>query len=493
MRVLLLDLDTLRPDHLGCYGYHRNTSPNIDSIAEQGMRFDRYYCPNAPCLPSRASLITGMYGITNGVVGHGGTAADLRIDGPQGDPYGRGFTSEVSKNSLFYLFRKAGLKTASISTFAERHSAWWFNAGLNEQYNIGKSGMESAEEIMPTIIDWIERNGEDDNWMLHVNFWDPHTPYRAPKEFGEPFAKEPLPCWLTKDALTRHKNHIGPHSTMEINMWDDQESAEFPRHPGKITDMESLRRMIDGYDHGIRYMDDNIGHIFDALRAKNVFDDLCIIITSDHGENFGELSLYGEHATADDATCRIPMIVRRPGQVKQGVDTGFRTNVDLLPTLADMYELEKFKRWDGESYYESLITGKTVGGYDSLVLTQCAHVCQRSALFDHYLYIKSYHTGFHLFPDEMLFNLKIDPHEQVDIAAENPEICQRGKSIILDWQDKMLNRSPHQTDPLWTVMKEGGPHHAYGALPAYLKRLRETNREAGAKALEEKYANYEAT
>ena len=81
MRVLMFDIDTLRADHMGCYGYGRNTTPNMDRVAEEGVRFDRYYCPNAPCLPSRASLVSGQYGIHNGIVGHGGTAADMRLQG----------------------------------------------------------------------------------------------------------------------------------------------------------------------------------------------------------------------------------------------------------------------------------------------------------------------------------------------------------------------------------------------------------------------------
>ena len=81
MRVIMFDIDTLRADHMGCYGYGRDTTPVMDSVAQQGVCFDRYYCPNAPCLPSRASLISGQYGIHNGIVGHGGTAADMRLQG----------------------------------------------------------------------------------------------------------------------------------------------------------------------------------------------------------------------------------------------------------------------------------------------------------------------------------------------------------------------------------------------------------------------------
>ena len=95
MRILYLDLDTLRPDHLGCYGYARDTSPNIDRIAARGVRFDNCYCSDAPCLPSRSALMTGRFGIHTGVVGHDGTNADPRPDGRR-----RGFRDALSRSSL---------------------------------------------------------------------------------------------------------------------------------------------------------------------------------------------------------------------------------------------------------------------------------------------------------------------------------------------------------------------------------------------------------
>ncbi|MDP6779503.1 MAG: sulfatase-like hydrolase/transferase, partial [Candidatus Latescibacteria bacterium] len=146
MRVLMLDLDTLRPDHLGCYGYRRNTSPNIDRIAADAVRFDNYYCSDAPCLPSRAACFTGRFGIHTGIVGHGGTAADMRLEGTE-----RGFKDCLPRETLPALFRRQGLRTVSISPFAERHSAWWFYAGFNEIHNTGKSGGEIADEVTPTV------------------------------------------------------------------------------------------------------------------------------------------------------------------------------------------------------------------------------------------------------------------------------------------------------------------------------------------------------
>lgn len=98
----------------------------------------------------------------------------------------------------------------SFSTFAERHSSWWFNCGFNELYNVGKRGSESAEDVTPHVLDWIERNGEKDNWFMHVHFWDPHTPYRAPASFGNPFADEPLPDnWIDDKIFAEHLMHIG--------------------------------------------------------------------------------------------------------------------------------------------------------------------------------------------------------------------------------------------------------------------------------------------
>ena len=110
MRILFIDIDTLRPDHMGCYGYQRDTTPCMDQVCAEGIRFDQYYCSDAPCLPSRASLVSGMFGIRNGAVGHGGTAADRRLTGPKRD-----FTDIVDENCFHNIFRKAGFHTASAS------------------------------------------------------------------------------------------------------------------------------------------------------------------------------------------------------------------------------------------------------------------------------------------------------------------------------------------------------------------------------------------
>lgn len=483
MRVLLIDIDTLRPDHMGCYGYGRQTTPNLDAVAKEGVLFNNYFCSDAPCLPSRAALISGKFGIHSGVVGHGGTCADRFIYGGE-----RGFRNADDSNNLINLFRRNGMHTASISTFAERHSAWWFNAGFNETYNVGKGGQESGEEVLPVALDWIERNAERDNWFLHLNLWDPHTPYRTPDSFGNPFENAPLDTWITEDIFKKHLKSVGPHSVNELNMFDDNVDPAYPKHPGKITEYSGLKALFDGYDSGISHADYLVGRVFDALRGKNVFDDLAVIITADHGESFGEFGIYAEHATADYSTCRIPMIIKWPGGRKNHVDHGLRYNLDLAPTIAELFGLEKYDGWDGESFAKTVTCGES-GGRESLVISQMAHVCQRSAIFDGWIYIRTYHDGFHLFDNEMLFNLKDDPYEQNDLKARHPEICEKGAKIILDWHDEMMARSDNRIDPLWIVMSEGGPFHARGSLDKYIERLQKTGRARGAKLLREKYEN----
>ncbi len=205
MRILYIDIDCLRPDHLGCYGYHRATSPHIDAIAAQGVRFTGVYASDAPCLPSRTALFSGRFGIHTGVIGHGGAAAELFPEGAS-----RGFNSILGRTSWMRCLRDAGLHTASISPFADRHGAHHFAANFAELHNPGRRGLELGDEIGAIALDWLQRNAQRDDWFLHVNLWDPHTPYRTPREYGEPFASDPLPAWYTEAVRERHWCSAGP-------------------------------------------------------------------------------------------------------------------------------------------------------------------------------------------------------------------------------------------------------------------------------------------
>ena len=206
----------------------------------------------------------------------------------------------------------------------------------------------------------------------------------------------------------------------------------------------------------------------------------------------GELGIYSEHATADEPTCHIPLIIRWPG-ARRGINQGLYGNIDLCPTLADLLGVPHFDQWDGVSFASTLLPeipnpGQSKpDGRDFLVLSQQAHVCQRSVRFDEWLYVRTLHDGYHLFPREMLFNLADDPHETHDLAEELPELCSKAARLLLGWQEEMMLTAPGIYDPMWTVMQEGGPYHARGHLDAYLLRLDATGRKAGADALRRKY------
>lgn len=171
MRILYIDIDTLRPDHLGCYGYNRDTSPNIDRIAGEATVFENYYCSDAPCLPT--------------------------------------------------TLKEHGLHTCCVGGFAERHSAYPLYAGFREIHDTGKGGMESAENVSPSALEWIRNHGADDDWYLHVNYWDPHTLFRAPEDFGNPFVDDPLPEFFSQDLIVRHRGLTGPKTIQDITMYDN--------------------------------------------------------------------------------------------------------------------------------------------------------------------------------------------------------------------------------------------------------------------------------
>ena len=228
----------------------------------------------------------------------------------------------------------------------------------------------------------------------------------------------------------------------------------------------------------------------EILENKGVLDDTAIIISADHGENMGELGIYGEHGTADQATCHIPMIVKWPGGQSGITDDGLHYNIDLAPTLADLLGGQKQALWDGESY-ASVITEGEDAGRSELILSQCAHVCQRAVRFDDWIYIRTYHDGYRLYPRELLFNLSDDPWEMRDVAAENPDICREAAYRLMNWHDHMMETMPrpYDNDPLWTVMQEGGPMHTWGAFEDYCDRLAETDRAEGAVLLRERFGN----
>jgi choline-sulfatase len=482
VRILYLDLDTLRPDHLGCYGYHRNTSPHLDRIASQGVRFENCYASDVPCLPSRSALYSGRLGIHNGAVGHGGTAADPKLEGA-----GRGFRNSPNRLSWVGCLAREGLHTVSISPFGERHSAWHFCAGFREMHNPGKGGNEVADDVTPLALDWIERNAKRDDWFLQVNYWDPHTPYRTPIQYGNPFADDPPPDWPDEETIGAHYASCGPHSAHEPWGYGGDDVSAWPRMASEIATRGDFRRWIDGYDVGIRYMDDHIGRVLSALDDQGLLDDLVIIVSSDHGENQGELNVYGDHHTADQITCRVPLLIRWPGIAEPRVDRALHYQVDFAATTVELLGGRIPELWDGRSFAPAF-RDQQDSGRDFLVVSQCAWSCQRAVRWGPWILIRTYHDGFRDFPEVMLFHVEDDPHETRNLADERPEVASECLGMLEHWHGEMMATMQDPVDPLWTVMREGGPYHTRGLLEHYCERLRSTGRAHHAEALAKRHA-----
>ena len=469
MRLLYLDIDTLRADHLGCYGYLRDTSPTIDRLAAEGVRLQNCYASDAPCLPSRASMFTGRFGIHTGIVGHGGTAADLRIIGRD-----RAFSTMRQRPGFIWCLRERGLYPVSFSPFAERHSAWWFCEGWREMYNSGRGGLESAEEIVPAALDWIGRNARRDDWMLHINLWDPHTPYRAPEEFGNPFADAPLEAWYTEDLRARQWAGFGPGSPQEPAGSMGRPSRH-PRQPSQIASMADYRQWVDGYDCGVRYADEWCGRILNALADAGVLDETVVIVASDHGENLGELAVIGDHQVADHITSRVPFIMRWPGLAAGRIDTALHYQTDVAATIVELLGGETPAHWDGRPFAAALRAGHQEGR-PYLVVSQNAWSCMRAVRWEEYLFIRTYHTAFKNYPARMLFDVARDGHELADLAPSRPDLAARGQALLDEWTAQMLAASDAAEDPMQTVLREGGPFHTRGRLEEYCARLRATGR-----------------
>jgi len=483
MRIIYFDIDTLRPDHLSCYGYHRNTSPNIDAVAERGVRFTNCYTSNPLCGPSRTALWSGRFGFHTGVEGHGGTAADPFLEGRE-----RWFYSKCGKTNWMSGLRKQGIRTVTVSPYAERHSAWYWYAGYSEIYNPGKGGEEATDDITPFALRWIKKNAHSDNWFLHVNYWDLHTPYRTPEKYGEPFIDTPLPEWLTDDVRSKHWQGCGSWSAQEGMGYGGPHpyvGPQYPHQPNAMSSMQEVRRMFDGYDTGIRYVDDHIGKVLNALAEQNILEETAIIISADHGENLGELNIYYDYQTADNCTANVPLIIYWHGITDRGVkrdDQELHYQFDMAATVIELLDGEIPDNWDAVSFADTFRKDEHPGR-DYLVLTQAVHTCQRSVRFGDYLCVRSYHDGFHNFPPIMLFNLKDDPHEQYDITDQQPDLVGQAMTMLNDWQTEMMRTSTQPADSLFSVMKEGGPLHTREGVYEYIEHLRSTGRRDCAETL----------
>jgi arylsulfatase A-like enzyme len=247
--------------------------------------------------------------------------------------------------------------------------------------------------------------------------------------------------------------------------------------------MEAVKAIFDGYDVGVRYADDALGSLLGKLDDLDVLDETAVLVSTDHGEAFGELGVYADHQAADEATSHIPAVLRWPG-VGPRVHQGLQYHLDIAATVLDLAGLRIPRSWDGAAIDLDRPTGR-----DHLVLSQGAWSCQRSVRFGDHLYLRTWHDGYHgHWPDQMLFDVARDPHETNDIFDEDGPLSRRGASLLDAWTSAQLERTGLD-DPMDVVRTEGGPFHVRGRLGPYLERLRSTGRGGWARILVERHSD----
>jgi choline-sulfatase len=470
MNVLLIDIDSLRADHLGCYGYPRPTSPNIDALAEAGWRFERCYVSDAPCQPSRTAMATGRFGFQNGVVAHGGRRAE-----PYNTSADRVQEPDPATRHWFHALERAGWRTASISSFASRHAAWWYLAGLRDWHSSGKDGMETADEVVDAAIDWLDRHGREAPWVLHVNLWDPHTPYRAP--VSDELREVAAPVWIDEARLAAQRASFGPLSAQDaMGLWfPGQLAFERPGVPGELRTVDDVAAWFDAYDDGVRFADAQVGRLLERLEALGARDDTLIVVTADHGENLGESNLYGDHQTADHPTTRVPWLMVHPSLGAPRTWTGLHYQFDLAATILQLAGVEVPARWDARGAWPALRDGRDEGR-DELVVSQMAWSCQRAVRWGDWLLLRTYHPGLKDLPPVALYDVARDPHQTRDLAPERPDVVADGLTRLAAWTAEQRARNPQGEDPMETVLAEGGPSLARGLEAWYEARLRATGR-----------------
>jgi len=446
MRILYIDLDVCRADHLGVNGYHRTTSPNIDRIAEEGVTFTRCYCSNSPCLPSRASLFSGRFGINNGVVTNDSVTADRRCQDLR--PIWYGHRLDPEKPFLQHYLWRQGIRTVAFSSFHDRHNAWWYAAGWEELHTFTrKKGGETADEVNEAFVPWLRQHGREDNWFVHLHYWDIHAHYKITREWADRFANDPPPPWPDQAAIDQHQSIYGPRTAVDHHGRGDV-------MPEAIHTVDDFKKLIDGYDGSIAFTDHHIGQVIQTLEELGVLDETAIIVSGDHGDSFGEHGQYADHGIANEAVHNIPMIVRWPGLTKQGSCDRLVYGLDLGPTLCELLGFPTPPGWDGRSF-APVLRGEEFDGWPYLVWDHGIYTFTRAVRTPDWLLIHILHPGCYPYDEPYwLFDMRNDPYQTRDVSAQRPEVVGELDKHLTDWRHEQIRKGA-APDPLEAMVGEG--------------------------------------
>jgi|GEM_PF-1140320 len=377
--VIIILLDTLRADHLGCYGYTRDTSPNIDKFAAESTLFLHPIAAAPYTLPSHMSLLASLYPTETGYIHH--------------MPLKQHMISRYAENvlTLADAMQAGGYKTAGITDGGLVSSLFGFDKGFDYYYESGRLHDHDIALHLEFTKRWLSENKEH-KFFLFFHSYDTHGPY-----YHDYFVKE-------------------------------------------LKNPNRLNRAIARYDSGIRYADKHIGSFLEWLKANELYEDTLIILTSDHGENFDYLNEkgYGSHGmTLYDCEIRVPLII---GGV-EGMRTGRIINdqcrlIDIMPTILDYLDIDIETGVRGISLIDMLNDhSKSVEriAYSEAVVTKYfrTHDTRSLRTNDYKLIAKTYRDKKNADKNSYrLYNLCTDSSEQSNIADKRPDLLKSYNSIL---------------------------------------------------------------
>lgn len=370
--VLFIAVDDLRPE-LGCYGAPIVKSPHIDALAERGLRFDRAYCQQAICGPSRTSLMTALRPDTSGAIDNETyfrkTVPDV-VTLPQqfvahgyesiytGKIYHAWMRDEEKSWSMKAVMPKR-LGPAPVGGYALPENQALVRRRQEEvkkQYPGKKVGglasgpaTESADvpdnayadgRIADSAVLTL-RKVKDRPFFLAVGFHKPHLPFVAPQRYWDLYDPARIPL-ADNDSAPEGGSATGLHSSFELRT-----RVGIPKS-GPIDD-ELARHLLHGYLACVSYIDAQLGKVLAELDRLGLRDNTIVIVWGDHGWHLGEMGVWGKATNYEIAT-RTPMIISAPGMKARGRATGALVElIDMYPTLCDLAEVPVPKHVEGTS------------------------------------------------------------------------------------------------------------------------------------------------
>ena len=449
--IVLIVMDAVRPDHLSCYGYERNTTPYIDKIAEEGVLFKNVISPSTWTVPSHVSIFTGLFPFEHGA-GHVSPYLPEKIETLTEILKKEGYQTLAYSNNPWMRFIGLGRKFDDFQEgWREQKARYFYEVVYNELVKLVKRNDpiwlikdKGAARTTQYVSKWIEKNNKSPLFVF-IHYMETHGPHYPSAHNSIYIPKNIAPEDMKR--VLRSAIGMGKGGAFIFKRQRSQEEL-------------SLVNAL--YDGEIHYLDKRIGKLYEHLRKLNVLDDTLLIITSDHGENLGDHGILGHAFGLFNTLLNVPLIIRHPKYFKPGliIENNVQT-IDIFYTILDAVSINYnpsnlglgkslIKRIKGHEYAEIMIAEHdkpldALGKAEKLGIDASPiNKDQRAILFRGHKYIQTSRG------EEELYDLKADPNESNNLVSEKKEIAAALKSRLEETfktdRDKAANRKKIQMD-----------------------------------------------